>query len=115
MPHTAATCRGRPCSIAWQPGGAPAKALSAIQDAYLSTFYLPRAADMRPTLHIGEVISKPHAFAVGAIECILQFCLLRFEVLGGRMGTAIDLGDDAVQIGFDLACVFNFVAQMPDL
>ena len=67
------------------------------------------------SLHIGEVISKPHALAVGAIEGGLQFCLLRFEVLGGSMGTATDLGDDAVQIGFGLARVLDFAAQMLEL
>ena len=44
-------------------------------------------------LHLGEFISKPRAFAIGAIERSLQLCFLRLVVLGGSFGVAVNLDD----------------------
>jgi hypothetical protein len=66
-------------------------------------------------LHIGEVVSKSDALAVDAIERGLQFCFLCLEVLGSDLGTVMDLDDNFVQIGFGLARVIDFAAQMLEL
>jgi len=66
-------------------------------------------------LDIDEVISKPYPLAVGAVERGPQPCVLRFEVLGGGIGTAMDLGEGAVQIGFGLARDLDLAAQMLEL
>ena len=57
-----------------------------------------------PPLQIGELVGKPRALAVGAVERGLQLDLLGVEVLGGRIGVPVDLNDGSAQIGFGTKC-----------
>ena len=59
-------------------------------------------------LHAGELAGKPVALVDGATELGLQLGLFRLELLVGRTGAAVDLGDGGAQIAFGLARRLRF-------